>query len=57
MAYLNIAQVFREAKMYAFAASTCRKWISLYPRSPGAHTLLYVSLRESGSLEEARMAA
>ncbi|MBI2423877.1 MAG: tetratricopeptide repeat protein [Candidatus Hydrogenedentes bacterium] len=53
----NISQAFRRAQTPEFGARAVQKQISLYPSNTEAHTLLYITLREGGLLQEARLAA
>ncbi len=53
----NIIQVFRTARTPEFAASALQRLIAMYPDNVDAHSLLFVTLREVGKRDEARIAA
>ncbi len=53
----NISQVFQEAGMPEFAASTLQRLIAQYPKNADAYIVLSAMLREGGKSREARNAA
>ena len=53
----NIAQMFQEANMSEFAASTLQRLIGQYPKNADAYVLLSAMLRDGGMSREARNAA